>query len=171
MYYRVPHRFRIIKRCGRAVVQYMLFSPPSTEPEHSLWLPADPLKVNEHSRLNTSEEINAAFSSAPQINNIDVPTFSAFNNENAILSELDVQPRSADLMNSEERMNTFNTYQQMRKSVLPRLEQDIFNDMNFDMEAMALGEDVLPAGSKRVAALKRMIADGKVQTIKQFQKL
>lgn len=47
MYYNVPHRFRIKRVMDRAVVQYMLFSPPKLSQESSLWLPKESMTVHD----------------------------------------------------------------------------------------------------------------------------
>ena len=47
MYYRVPHRFKFSRRFGRAICQYMLFSPGNRDKEASLWLPKEAISVHE----------------------------------------------------------------------------------------------------------------------------
>jgi len=48
-YYQVPHRFRIRRYCGRAIFQYMLFTPDNQAT--GIWLPREPPGVYDVDRV------------------------------------------------------------------------------------------------------------------------
>ena len=162
MYYRVPHRFRVIFRLGRAVMQYMLFSPPKSIPEEPLWLPKEPLKLLDYNRLNGEQAIRDAFQAAPKLTEFPVSEFSTFNAEDDILEILDINHGSKNMISNTKRMKQQAAYISMKSKILD-IEESIVYDINRNMELQADGENcVKDPEEQKEKRLREMRTDGKV---------
>jgi len=162
MYYRVPHRFRVVRRLDRAILQYMLFSPPTLSLETSLWLPKEPLSLLEINRLTNREAVNSAFEGAQK--GADIPRFSycLFDGEKAVLSALDINRNVSDIVNDPKLAAIQDGYIRS-KSQVEALELCMIHDINRNMEMQAAGDPFHEETLEKEEIVQKMQAAGKVQ--------